>query len=216
MPTRPATTATTSNHRCRIKPAPPHTAATIVDHPPSVVACVAQRNQERRQTPRPRLRRWAVRVGRSGSYPHHMPDVRVYGGWSIGNKIGGGGNGDVYRCTGTNGIDAAIKVLRRARHPPRDRIVRFRNEVHFLISQGRRPGVMWLLDYALPDDPAKPCWYVMPLAVPLLQALGASPEFPHIVEAVGHIARTLADLADEVYRTETSNRRTFSSSMASG
>lgn len=35
----------------------------------------------------------------------------------------------------------------------------------------------------------------MPIAVPLLDALGGTPEFPQVVQAVEHIARTLADLA---------------------
>ncbi|MGH3898244.1 MAG: protein kinase domain-containing protein, partial [Pseudonocardiaceae bacterium] len=121
----------------------------------------------------------------------------MYGDWRILNKIGSGGNGDVYRCKGADGTEAAIKVLRRDRDRHRDRIVRFCNEVRFLISHGCRPGVVPLLDHALPDDPTEPSWYVMPMAVPLLNALGATPEFSQVVQAVEHIARTLAALAAE-------------------
>lgn len=121
----------------------------------------------------------------------------MYGDWRILNKIGSGGNGDVHRCKGTDGTEAAIKVLRRDRNRHRDRIVRFRNEVRFLISHGCRPGVVPLLDHALPDDPAEPSWYVMPMAVPILEALGATPELSQAVQAVEHIARTLADLVAE-------------------
>ncbi len=98
-----------------------------------------------------------------------MPRRRMYGDWRVLENIGGGGNGDVYRCQRTDGTEAAIKVLKRHRDGQRDRIVRFRNEVRFLISQGRRPGVVPLLDHALPDDPAEPSWYVMPVALPLLE-----------------------------------------------
>jgi hypothetical protein len=113
------------------------------------------------------------------------------------DRIGGGGNGDVYHCTGTDGAEAAIKVLKRDRRRRRDRIARFRNEVHFLLSQTDRRGVLPLLDHALPHDPDGASWYVMPVAVPLVAALGTAPELPQVVEAVGHIARTLADLAAE-------------------
>jgi len=131
------------------------------------------------------------------SYTPHMPGKRIYGGWSTTTRIGGGGNGDVYRCTGTDGAEAAIKVLKRDRRRRRDRIARFRNEVGFLLSQGRRPGVLPLLDHALPDNPNESSWYVMPVAVPLLEALGTAPELPQVVEAVAHIAHILADLAAE-------------------
>jgi len=62
------------------------------------------------------------------SYTPHMPGKRIYGGWSTTTRIGGGGNGDVYRCTGTDGAEAAIKVLKRDRRRRRDRIARFRND----------------------------------------------------------------------------------------
>lgn len=131
------------------------------------------------------------------SYTARMPQRRVYGEWRILNWIDGGGNGDVYRCQKLDGTEAAIKVLKRTRDPRRDRIVRFRNEVRFLISQGRRSGVMPLLDHSLPDDPSEPSWYVMPVAIPLLEELGNSAELPRVVEAIGQIARTLAGLAAE-------------------
>jgi serine/threonine protein kinase len=74
-------------------------------------------------------------------------------------------------------------------------VPRFRNEIDFLLREGGRRGVLPLLDHALPDDPSQPSWYVMPLAVPLAQALGSSPELPAVVPAVGDIAETLASLA---------------------
>ncbi len=72
---------------------------------------------------------------------------------------------------------------------------RFRNEIDFLLRAGGRRGVLPMLDHALPDDPSQPSWYVMPLAVPLVQALGWSPDLPGVVAAVGDIAETLASLA---------------------
>jgi serine/threonine protein kinase len=119
----------------------------------------------------------------------------MVGTWRVLNRLGGGGNGTVYRCTGGDGAEAAIKILRRDKSMPRDRIPRFRNEVHFLLTRGTCPGVLPLLDSALPDDPRQPSWYVMPLAVPLVKALKVTPGLTSIVSAVGQISQTLARLA---------------------
>jgi hypothetical protein len=132
---------------------------------------------------------------------------RRCGTWLLFDRIGGGGNGDVYRCRGTGeaaaGMEAAIKILKRSRAARRDRISRFRNEVDFLVRRGSHPGVLPLLDRSLPDDPSQPSWYVMPLAVPLVTALGASPELPSVVKAIGRIAETLASLAARLSHTAT-------------
>jgi serine/threonine protein kinase len=121
------------------------------------------------------------------------------GTWLLLERIGGGGNGDVYHCRGTDeetdGVEAAAKVLKRSRAGRRDRIARFRNEIDFLVRRGSHPGVVPLLGHALPDDPDQPSWYVMPLAVPLVTALGPSPELSNVVTAIGRIAETLASLA---------------------
>jgi hypothetical protein len=74
-------------------------------------------------------------------------------------------------------------------------MARFRNEIDFLISRGDRPRVLPLIDHHLPDDPAEPSWYVMPLAVPMARALGTFPDLAHVVEAIGQVAMTLAGLA---------------------
>jgi serine/threonine protein kinase len=76
-------------------------------------------------------------------------------------------------------------------------MARFRNEIDFLISQADRSGVLPLLDRHLPDDQALPSWYVMPLAIPMTQALGALPDLANVVQAMGQIAKTLARLAAE-------------------
>jgi serine/threonine protein kinase len=119
------------------------------------------------------------------------------GDWRVLDRIGGGGNGDVYRCKGQDGAEAAIKVLKRGRDRRHDRMPRFRNEIRFLESRRNYPGVLPMLDHLLPNDPAEPSWYVMPIATPLLEVLGEAPEFPGVVDAIGHIADTLARLAAE-------------------
>jgi len=119
------------------------------------------------------------------------------GEWRVLSKINSGGNGVVYHCQGPDGAEAAIKVLRRDRDRRDDRMPRFRNEIRFLEERRNYPGVLPMLDYALPDDPAEPSWYVMPIATPLLDALGATPEFSRVVDAIGPLAHTLARLAAE-------------------
>lgn len=74
---------------------------------------------------------------------------------------------------------------------------RFRNEIRFLDARRNYPGVLPMLDYALPDDPAELSWYVMPVAIGLLKALRKAPELPQVVDAIGCIAQTLARLAAE-------------------
>ena len=119
---------------------------------------------------------------------------QTYGPWRLIKGIGGGGNGDVYSCKKGDGVERAIKILRRDEHR-RDRIARFRNEVIFLDSNREQTGVVPLLDYALPDNPDEPSWYVMPLAIPLVDALGPSPRLSAVVAAMESIAGTLASLA---------------------
>jgi len=129
------------------------------------------------------------------AYDREVARTRLVGGWRLLDRFGGGGNGDVYRCTSADGTKAAIKILRRGRDVHRDRISRFRNEVHFLISRGNCPDVLPLLDSALPDDPGQPSWYVTPIAVPLIKALGVRPQLLSVVSTVEQIAQTLARLA---------------------
>jgi Protein kinase domain len=119
------------------------------------------------------------------------------GNWRILNKINGGGNGEVYRCQGPDGTQAAIKILKRGHDWRGDRMPRFRNEIRFLTERRDYPGVLPMLDHALPEDPDEPSWYVMPLATPLLEALGEAPPLSSVVDAIGPIADTLARLAAE-------------------
>jgi Protein tyrosine and serine/threonine kinase len=133
----------------------------------------------------------------SHPYDEAVKRATTYGDWRVLSRIDGGGNGDVYRCQHLDGTEAAIKVLKRGRDWRGDRMRRFRNEINFLEERRNYPGVLPMLDHALPDDPAEPAWYVMPLATPLLEALGKAPEFSTVVDAIGHIAHTMACLAAE-------------------
>jgi serine/threonine protein kinase len=121
----------------------------------------------------------------------------MYGHWRLCGKISGGGNGEVYRCQSPDGTLAAIKILKRGRDRRGDRMPRFRNEIRFLTERKNYPGVLPMLDHALPAETDQPSWYVMPIATPLRKALGQSPQLPAVVDAIGHIAHTLAGLATD-------------------
>ncbi|PWK41666.1 serine/threonine protein kinase [Actinoplanes xinjiangensis] len=111
----------------------------------------------------------------------------------MGAKIGGGGNGDVYRCSDA-GSSAAIKVFRH-RNASADRMERFRREIGFLLAAQEFPGILPLIDHSLPGNGGGTAWYVMPLAEPLSEALGSEPTLDLVVTAVVAYASTLRDLA---------------------
>jgi serine/threonine protein kinase len=119
------------------------------------------------------------------------------GNWRILSKINGGGNGEVYHCQGPDGTQAAIKILKRGRDRRGDRMPRFRTEIRFLTEHRNYPGVLPMLDHSLPEDLDEPSWYVMPLATPLLEALGEALPLSSVVAAIASIADTMARLTDE-------------------
>jgi serine/threonine protein kinase len=118
----------------------------------------------------------------------------IRSGWRLIEKLGAGGNADVWLCEPAGGGDeAAVKFLRRL-----DRYERFRREVEF--HRGRAPhvGVLPLLDAHLPDEPGTDDdpWFSMPPALPIDKALRSRP-LAEVVAAVAAVASTLAELAEE-------------------
>jgi hypothetical protein len=123
-----------------------------------------------------------------------------YGKWTVAGdrRLGGGGNGEVWRAQTADGRVGAIKVLsaRRGREG-KYRLGRFRDEIAFLIAHPDFPGILPLLDSSICEDLDEPPWYVMPIARRIQQALGPDPTPGRVVGAVAEIAATLALLADE-------------------
>jgi serine/threonine protein kinase len=111
--------------------------------------------------------------------------------------LGSGGNGEVWTVRGDDGRTGAIKLLGRGGHSGRYRLGRFRDEVRFLLAHPEVPGILPVLDSCISDDLSQPSWYVMPVAVPIREALGADPAPGEVVAAVAQIAATLATLAAE-------------------
>jgi serine/threonine protein kinase len=123
-----------------------------------------------------------------------------YGDWvTVGDRrLGGGGNGEVWRVETGEGRTGAIKILStRQRRDGRYRLDRFRDEISFLITHPRLPGILPLLDSNICDNLDDPSWYVMPVAIPIREALGSDPEPEMVIRAAAAIATTLASLADE-------------------
>jgi protein kinase-like protein len=123
-----------------------------------------------------------------------MQTGKTFGKWQAVERLGKGGNGEVWRCS-ADGQEAAVKVLHR--NKDRDRIVRFRNEIKFLLSQPERQGIVPLIDHELPDDPGDATWFAMPIAQPIAKALGLLPNPGVVVEAVASISNTLTELLRE-------------------
>ena len=67
----------------------------------------------------------------------------------------------------------------------------------FLLAHPEVPGILPVLDSCICDDLGQPSWYVMPVAVPIREALGDDPAPGEVVAAVAQIAATLAALAVE-------------------
>jgi hypothetical protein len=121
-----------------------------------------------------------------------MNSGEALGQWRLVDRLGRGGNGEVWRCVSPDGEQAAVKILI---HQHGERLGRFRNEVDFLLGPGRRLGVVPILDHELSGRGK--VWYAMPLAVPIRTALGSAAEPHEIVQAMATISATLAGLAKE-------------------
>jgi hypothetical protein len=141
----------------------------------------------------------AIRCGRLYSVGNVRSGQR-FGQWVTAgqDRIGGGGNGEVWAVRADDGRGGAIKLLlaRRGREGAY-RLGRFKDEISFLIAHPDFPGVLPLLDSHVSDDPSERSWYVMPVATPIRRALGNDPEPRTVVAAVAEVAGTLEALAVE-------------------
>lgn len=123
---------------------------------------------------------------------------RQLGQWQIGEKLGEGGNGKVYRVEHMEtGASAALKAI-NARKVSKEPYQRFIVEIKTLRQLGDYPGILPVIDDHIPDAPTESDqpWLVMPIARPLRDAL-ADADLPAIVAAIGEIAKTLARLRAE-------------------
>jgi serine/threonine protein kinase len=123
---------------------------------------------------------------------------RQIGQWQLGEKLGEGRNGKVYRVEHMEtGASAALKAI-NARKVSKEPYQRFIVEIKTLRQLGDYPGILPVIDDHIPDAPTESDqpWLVMPIARPLRDAL-ADADLPAIVAAIGEIAMTLACLRAE-------------------
>lgn len=116
------------------------------------------------------------------------------GEWTVGELLGEGGNGEVWRAVRDNGDEGALKVIRN-QNPQREPLARFRREVATLRALTGRPGILPLLDAEVPENLGRRdrVWYVMSLAEPLRPAMAGATTV-EVVAAIAGIARALSAL----------------------
>jgi hypothetical protein len=128
---------------------------------------------------------------------------QVFGQWTLvgEEELGRGGNGVVWQATNARGDNVAIKFLHKHHiEPPGKRFARFRDEVLFLQQEGKRDGLLPLIDAHVPDAPtaADRPWFTTPLAVPFTKLhLAGAAKLPDLVHKLERVALTLAGLHNE-------------------
>lgn len=113
----------------------------------------------------------------------------LIGKWKLIEKIGWGGNGDVWKVTADDREYFAAKILTKTKEIAYER---FRNEVFAINKNSSIIGILPIFDYYLPDKIELTVfpWYVMPLASPLAVVLKDS-SISDIVKSIAEIAKTL-------------------------
>lgn len=112
--------------------------------------------------------------------------------WNLISYLGGGGNGEVWRCDNSKGQGGAIKLIKALK--PKS-YVRFKDEIKVIEDNSDIEGIIPIIDKNLPDklDGTDIPYFVMPIARGAEQALfGKGIEIK--VDAVLEIAYTLRNL----------------------
>jgi hypothetical protein len=113
-----------------------------------------------------------------------------FGSWTLGQLIGKGGNGRVFKVRSDAGVSGVIK--RMIRPPSAKSLQRFGDEVNAMRKCAGIPGVIPLLDANVPANvgDGEP-WIVMAQAENLHTALTPTPPLRAVVAVVRDIATTL-------------------------
>lgn len=131
----------------------------------------------------------------------------LIGEWTLAQPLGTGGNGVVWACR-RGEQEGALKQLhprlyqkcpdQKLHEKRRLRVRRFVDEIQFLQSRVRQPGIMQLLDAHLPTNLSErnPAWFVMELGTPLRKHLSTKRSLEEIIRLFASLASTLADLHD--------------------
>jgi serine/threonine-protein kinase len=101
----------------------------------------------------------------------------IIGDWKLIEPINAGGNAEVWKANNDEVEPVALKILYQ-KNPDSEPYKRFRAEITFLRLLGEQPGVLTIKDASLPKQPSgkNPAWLAMPIATPIIYALGKSPK----------------------------------------
>jgi hypothetical protein len=118
---------------------------------------------------------------------------QTVGPWTLGERLGRGGNATVWTGTRAGSTTAVALKLINTTKVEREPYQRFVREIEFLRDHQDIPGLLPLLDAYMPDQPDKTDqpWLAMPIATPIAQALEGRP-LADVVAAAAAIADTLA------------------------
>lgn len=86
------------------------------------------------------------------------------GGWMLSNKLGHGGNAEVWKAISLEGQEAAIKAVPRNQTYKSRRLA---NEIKVLRALGQQEGILPLVESSSDDNNQQFEWYAMPIATPL-------------------------------------------------
>lgn len=118
-----------------------------------------------------------------------------FGQWTLTQRLGRGGNGEVWEAINEGGENRAIKVLIRGGTD--EPYQRFCREIEVLKGLGIPEGIVPLLDSYIPENPKKERpWYVMPVAVPYMDDVEGKKPF-EIASEFQSLAATLSRLHNQ-------------------
>lgn len=114
-----------------------------------------------------------------------------FGDWTLISFLGGGGNGEVWKCSNKLDEYGAIKLLKSVKHKP---YARFLDETNVIENNSDIEGIVPMVDKYLPEDITNSVpFYVMPVAESAEKELkGKSIEDK--IDAVLEICQTLKEL----------------------
>jgi serine/threonine protein kinase len=126
---------------------------------------------------------------------------KIIGGYTIEEKLGRGGNADVYCATDKNGDKVALKLLKVNKSKYfHEKYNRFKSEIKIVMqNQDNIKGIIPILRFELSDEPTEKNrpWYVMPLATPLYDIIDSKKSIEEIVHCIKEFAEILVQLHDK-------------------
>src|SRR5688500_2305708 len=115
-----------------------------------------------------------------------MADDKRIGPWKLGERLGAGGNGEVWEASKEAGAGetVALKIV-RATKAEKEPYRRFAQEISALERLRNPPGILPIIESYLPESPSKDDrpWLAMPVARLSSEALEGQP-LERVVEAM--------------------------------